>query len=241
MLPAQLLPWLSSDAAVNDLPPLRIISLFEDLPDSELARIAELCTIRSYEKHAQIVGEQEQTTDIFFILSGTVRFTSYAPTGREVIFNEISSGGIFGEFSAIDGLPRSATCIAMSDCLLARMSGKRFYEVLVSNGAIAARLVELLVVKMRKMSERVFEVSALAVRERVRREQLRLAEGGTAFRKGVVIQHAPTHYEIAARIGSHREAVTREFNRLEAEHVVEVRRRQIRIIDIGLLKGMEEV
>lgn len=226
---------------MNDLPPLRIIALFEDLPDAQLSGIADLCTIRSYEKHAQIVGEQEQTTDIFFILSGTVRFTSYAPTGREVIFNEISSGGIFGEFSAIDGLPRSATCIAMSDCLLARMSGKKFHEVLVSNGAIATRLVELLVVKNRKMSERVFEVSALAVRERVRRELLRLAETGTAFKNGVVIQPAPTHYEIAARIGSHREAVTREFNRLEAERIVEISRRQIRIININQLREMGEL
>lgn len=226
---------------MTDLPPLRIISLFEDLPDSDLLRIAELCTIRSYEKHAQIVGEQEQTTDVFFVLSGTVRFNSYAATGREVIFGEISSGGIFGEFSAIDGLPRSSTVVALSDCQVARMSAAKFFEVLTHDGAIATRLVVLLVAKIRKMSERVFEVSALAVRERVRRELLRLAESGTVFRKGVVIQPAPTHYEIAARIGSHREAVTREFNRLESERIVEVRRRQIRIVDIDQLKGLEEL
>lgn len=226
---------------MNELSPLRIISLFKDLPNAEVARIADLCTIRGYEKNAQILGEQEHTTDIFFILSGTVRFTSYAPTGREVIFNEISAGGIFGEFSAIDGLPRSATCLAISDCVLARMSGKKFVDVLASNGGIAARMAEQLVAKIRQMSERVFEVSTLAVRERVRRELLRLAESGTAFRNGVVIQPAPTHYEIAARIGSHREAVTREFNRLEAEQIVEIRRRQIRIIDLEQLKGMEEL
>ena len=60
-----------------------------------------------------------------------------------------------------------------------------------------------------------------------------------AFRNGVVIQPAPTHYEIAARIGSHREAVTREFNRLESENIIEVRRKQIRIIDIQRLKQMD--
>jgi CRP-like cAMP-binding protein len=219
---------------------LRVISLFEDLSDEALARIAELCVIRNYEKHAQIVGQQDKTTDVFFVLSGTVRFSSYAPTGREVIYNETSAGGIFGEMSAIDHLPRSATCIAVTDCVLARMSAAKFHEMLVGNGAIAARLVELLVAKIRQMSERVFEVSALAVRERVRRELLRLAEGRTISPGGIVILNAPTHYEIAARIGSHREAVTREFNRLEAEHIVEVRRREIRIIDIGLLRDAEE-
>jgi CRP-like cAMP-binding protein len=217
---------------------LRVISLFEDLPDAELARIAEFCVIRNYEKTAQIVGQQDRTTDVFFVLSGTVRFSSYSPTGREVIYNEISTGGIFGEFSAIDGLPRSATNIAVTDCVLARMTAAKFHELLVGNGAIATRLVELLVAKIRQMSERVFEVSALAVRERVRRELLRLAESGTTLRDGIIIQPAPTHYEIAARIGSHREAVTREFNRLEAEHIVEIRRREIRIVDIGQLRDV---
>jgi CRP/FNR family transcriptional regulator, cyclic AMP receptor protein len=112
--------------------------------------------------------------------------------------------------------------------------------MLEGNGKIAVRLIELLVVKIRSMSERVFEVSALAVRERVRRELLRLAKDGEAFRNGIVIRPAPTHYEIAARIGSHREAVTREFNRLEADGIVEVRRRQLRIIDIKRLQEGEE-
>ncbi len=119
---------------------------------------------------------------------------------------------------------------------MARMPSAKFFEVLRGNADIAVRLIELLVFKIRKMSERVFEVSALGVRERVRRELLRLATEGTAFRNGVVVQPAPTHYEIAARIGSHREAVTREFNRLEAENIIEVRRKQIRIIDLQRLK-----
>jgi CRP-like cAMP-binding protein len=119
---------------------------------------------------------------------------------------------------------------------MARMPSAKFFEVLRSNAEIAVRLIELLVFKIRKMSERVFEVSALGVRERVRRELLRLAIEGQAFRNGVVVQPAPTHYEIAARIGSHREAVTREFNRLEAENIIEVRRKQIRIIDLERLK-----
>ena len=65
---------------------------------------------------------------------------------------------------------------------------------------------------------------------------LRLAAEGTPMGKGVVIRPAPTHYEIAARIGSHREAVTREFNRLEENRIVEIRRRQIRIVNLDLLR-----
>ena len=105
---------------------------------------------------------------------------------------------MFGEFSAIDGLPRSASVTALTNCLLARMSAAKFFELLRSNGTVSTRLVEALVAKIRQMSERVFEVSALALRERVRRELLRLAVDGTHFGNSVVIRPAPTHYEIAA-------------------------------------------
>lgn len=219
---------------------LRIISLFEDLPADDLSRIASLCTIRHHERHAQIMGEQDQTTDVFFVLSGSVRISSYTEAGREVIFTDMSAGDIFGEFSALDRLPRSATAVALTDCLLARMPAANFQEMLRRHNGVALLLLELLVAKIRKMSERVFEVSALAVRERVRRELLRLAAEGAEFRNGVVIRPAPTHYEIASRIGSHREAVTREFNRLEGNKVIEVRRRQIRILDMERLRQVDE-
>ena len=219
---------------------LRGIALFAGLTDADLAAVAASCTIRTFEKQAQIMGEQEQTTDLFFILDGTVRATSYTEAGREVIFNEFHAGEMIGEFSAIDGRPRSSSVIAVTDCKLARMTRERFVQLLEGNGKLSLRLAQHLVNKIRQLSERVFEVSALAVRERIRRELLRLSKDGTEFRNGIVIRPAPTHYEIAARIGSHREAVTREFNRLEAAGIVEVRRRQLRIIDLVKLQESED-
>lgn len=219
---------------------LRVISLFEDLSDRSLARVESLCSMRSFTKGEEVVGDHENTTDVFFILSGTVRVTSFTEAGREVIFNDVSGGGIFGEFSAIDRLPRSASGVALTDCTLARMPASAFVGMLQEENKVAVHLVELLVKKIRSMSERVFEVSALAVRERLRRELVRLAmmigkkEGGV-----ITIVPAPTHYEIAARIGSHREAVTREINRLELEKVLEIGRRSIRITDLERLKATE--
>ena len=215
---------------------LRVIALFEDLGDAEHGRIAQACVARAYERHALIATEHEHATDVFFILDGSVRVNSMSPEGREVIYSDVGQGAIVGEFAAIDHQPRSATMVASSDCLLARMSAEKFDELLRSNSTVAIRLIHLLVGKVRSTTERVFEVSALAVRERVRRELLRLAVAGTPSGKGVVIHPAPTHYDLAARIGSHREAVTRELNRLAGENVVEIGRREIRILDLGLLQ-----
>jgi CRP-like cAMP-binding protein len=215
---------------------LRMITLFEDLPEAELAAIARACTTRTYVRHAHISDEHELASDVFFILSGTVRANSISSDGREIIYSDLGVGDIFGEFAAIDGGLRSSGLVATSDCLLARMPAEKFFALLGANSTVALRLIQLLVVKIRRMSERVFEVSALAVRERVRRELLRLAAEGTPEERGVIIRPAPTHYEFAARIGSHREAVTRELNRLEEARVLQIGRREIRIADLGLLR-----
>ena len=215
---------------------LRVISLFEDLQPAELLRVAGLCTMQACEKHTQIMGEQDQTTDVFFILAGSVRISSYTEAGREVIFTEMHAGDIFGEFSAVDRLPRSASIVALSDC---------------SDGAHA--IGQVLRGPERQCRYRGATDRAPGVQDQedvgagLRSECPRCSRARAprtpapgnrrhGFRNGVVVQPAPTHYEIAARIGSHREAVTREFNRLKSENIIEVRRKQIRIIDLERLK-----
>ena len=217
---------------------LRVIALFEELSGEELAHIATLCSFNRYDRHIQIIGQDDPTSDVFFILDGAVRISSYSATGREIMYNDIGAGGLFGEFSAVDGLPRSASVVALSSCVVARMTAAKFSELLQTNGKVAFRLIEILVVKLRAMSERVFDVSALGLRERVRKELLRLASSGSPAYGGLLIKPAPTHYEIAARIGSQREAVSREFSRLEIDGIIEVRRQEIRILDLNRLEHL---
>jgi CRP/FNR family transcriptional regulator, cyclic AMP receptor protein len=219
---------------------LRLISLFEDLSDADLARVARLCVVRRYEKNARIAEHLGSGNDLFFILDGTVRASSMAADGREVIFTDLGVGNIVGELSAIDGLPRSSDMIASSDCLVARMQAAQFFDVLRENSTVAIGLVRLLAAKIRRMSDRVFEVSALGVGARLRRELLRLSADGARSGQEVTLWPAPTHYELAARIGSHREAVTRELGRLEKAGVLAVQRREIRIIDLARLQALDE-
>ncbi len=212
-------------------PSLRVIALFDEMSDADLARVADTCTTSHYRKNAEILSENDRTDDVFFILAGSARINSISAKGREVIYSECTAGNIFGEFSAIDGLPRSASVQALTDCVLARMPAAAFFQLLHTNAPVATKLVEALVAKIRKTSQQVFEVAALSLRERLRRELLRLAGTGEKVGRTVIIKPAPTHQEIASHLGSHREAVTREFHRLELEGLLEVRRRQICILD----------
>src|SRR5437868_3787805 len=140
---------------------LRVIALFDEMSDADLARVSEICATSNYRKNAEILGENDRTDDVFFMLAGSVRINSISAKGREVIYSECAAGNIFGEFSAIDGLPRSASVVALSDCVVARMPAPAFFQLLHSNAPVATKLIELLVAKIRKTSQQVFEVAAL--------------------------------------------------------------------------------
>src|SRR3546814_17818984 len=75
-------------------------------------------------------------------------------------------------------------------------------------------LLTSLIGTVRTLSERIFEFSTLAVKNRIHSELLRLAREGEHVGKTAHISPAPTHADIASRISTHREAVTRDLNEL---------------------------
>ena len=209
----------------------RRVGLLVELDDEALARIAARTIVTARPRNTQILSVRDESNDVFFILEGRLQVKNYSENGREFIFSEIGAGQIFGEFSAIDGLPRSASVVAMEDSVVARMKSADFVALLRNDFALTLRLLRILTGKARGLTDRVFELIALNARDRVCFELARLAASGVRDGPRVMIRPAPTHYEIAARIGSHREAVTRELNQLESRGYVELGRRHVVIVD----------
>ncbi len=217
---------------------LRNIDLFKGLDDRQIETVGQRCRWIEFDEGQQIIGQSDQSTDVYFIVEGSVRAKSYSAAGREVSFVDIEKGSLFGEFAAVDGRPRASSVIAVTPCLLGCMSAKAFQITLSENPTAALRLIELLVEKARSYSDRVFEFSTLPVHSRVTIELLRMAELAPEHDNRPVIQPAPTHHEFAARISTHREAVTRELNNLAAERVIDLRRGRVEILDLQKLKSL---
>jgi CRP-like cAMP-binding protein len=113
-----------------------------------------------------------------------------------------------------------------------------FHDVLQSHPAVLFAALRHLTTQIRALTERVFEFSTLAVRNRVHAELVRLARdhGGSE----ALIRPAPTHSEIASRISTHREAVTRELSRLEGLGIIAREGRTLRVKDLARLEAMVE-
>ncbi|UUX49223.1 Crp/Fnr family transcriptional regulator [Nisaea acidiphila] len=217
---------------------IRRFPIFGDLPASRAQELADRCNWQRYAKGRQILGQQDGTSDLFLVVTGSVHIVGYSGAGKAVSYGDISAGEVFGEFSAIDRQPRSASVTALSDCLVGRMTSSDFRDVLATEPRVALNLLETVVAKTRLLSERVFDFSTLTVESRLHVELLRLAGLSDNADASAVLNPAPTHQEIADRISTRRETVTRELNRLAEDGVLSLGRRLIEVRDAARLRDM---
>ncbi|MDJ0609934.1 MAG: Crp/Fnr family transcriptional regulator [Kiloniellales bacterium] len=214
------------------------IDLFEDAPPELVSKLAARCQWNTYRQDQQIVGHQDESRQVFFLVRGKARAIVYSVSGKEVTFRDITAGEMFGEFAAIDGKPRAASVQAIEDCLVASMSPQVFWGALEESPAIMAATLQRLVTQIRDLSERVFEFTALGVKNRIHAELLRLASQNASEDNTARLSPAPKHAEIASRISSHREAVTRELNRLDQDGVIKRKGNTWVIQDMNRLSRM---
>ncbi|HEX6103711.1 MAG TPA: Crp/Fnr family transcriptional regulator [Alphaproteobacteria bacterium] len=226
-----------SDADVRSL---RSISFFSDLDDAAFAAVGAACHTRRFPARQVMIGHKDRSFDVLFLLAGLARVSIYSPGGRQVSFRDIRPGAIFGELSAIDGQARSASVECVDPCTAAIMPRRAFLQALADHPPFMIAVMRHLTAQVRSLTERVFEFSTLAVRNRVQAELLRLAGDPDPGTQEALLSPAPTHVEIASRISTHREAVTRELSRLEHEGILAKEGRTLRIRDVARLRRLIE-
>jgi CRP/FNR family cyclic AMP-dependent transcriptional regulator len=212
--------------------------LFEGLPATALRALEQRCRFRRYLRDATIVDYQANKTDVFFIVNGQVRVTIFSKAGREVAFRDLDAGELFGELSAIDGKPRAANVVALTECVLAAMPESALWDVLHRHQSVADAMLRRLAGNVRTLTERVFEFSTLAVRNRIHAELLRLARNSDKGSRPIAIAPMLTHAELASRLSTHREAVTRELNELTRLGVIERSGNDLVVPDINALERL---
>ena len=208
------------------------VELFDGLLLAQQREIAACCTWRRYGAGQEIVAQNSRSTDVYFILGGRARATLYDRSGTVVTFSDLGSGKSFGDLAAIDGGLRSVTVVALEDCLVVAMSAPAFRDVVGRYPPVALKLLRQLAALVRALTERVVEFSTLDVEARIHSELLRLAETGLGQGKTVTVAPAPTHADLASRVSTHREAVTKTLNRLKRDGLIEMSRRGLVIPDL---------
>jgi len=211
--------------------------LFKTLDRQSLQRIETACAWRRVAAKEWVVDPEAQGTDVFLVLQGHVRVV-VSSAGRETILRDIHAGEFFGELAALDLKPRSAGILAITDAQLACLPAAAFRRAIHEHPEVCDRVLALLVSQIRMLANRVRENSGLSVKQRLWAELLRLARPAASTPEASVVSPPPTHAELAARVGSHREAVTRELSALVRAGLIARRPGGIVLLETARLRQM---
>lgn len=219
---------------------LRGIALLQGLTTERLAAIARECAWRNFETGQRIISRDAPDRDLYLIVSGSVRVTTYSAAGRQVTFRDFGAGAHLGEVAAIDGLPRSADVVALESALLASMPAASFRRLLREEPMVAERLLRDFAGLVRRLSERVIDLSTLGVHQRLHAELLRLARAAGVAGNRARIDPAPKHADLAGQVSTYREQVTRELSALAKAGVLGKNGRVLMVLDVARLEKMVE-
>jgi CRP-like cAMP-binding protein len=215
------------------------IPLFGSLDPAARQSLEQRCRWQRYGGNDEIIGRESDSRDVYFIISGRVRVVNHSLSGREIAFHEMDAGDYFGELAAIDGQPRSATVVALTDSLLASVSPDTFINLLHDHPAMAIEVLRELAQFVRISTDRIMELSTLGAHNRVHSEILRearalAAEGDVSAR----ISPIPVHSDIASRVSTTRETVARVLSDLAKQGLVTREKNALVVTDLDQLETL---
>ncbi|MCP4768935.1 MAG: Crp/Fnr family transcriptional regulator [Gammaproteobacteria bacterium] len=217
---------------------LRKIELFKALDDETFGLVSSLVKWKRYQEGTEIIPYMSETDEVYFIASGCVRVTIFSFSGKEISYQELGPGEMFGELSAIDQSPRAANVIALEPALIGMISGAEYWKLIDRYPSVARATLKRLASMIRFLIDRIYQYGALDVKDRIRMEVLRLARESMSNEDTADITNFPTHQEIANRVNTHREAVTRELNELTRIGLIEQNQR---VLTVKTVAGLTEL
>jgi CRP/FNR family cyclic AMP-dependent transcriptional regulator len=213
--------------------------LLAGLPQQRLDALAARCTWRRFEPGQLMVSRDSSGADVHLIVDGRVRIHVYARDGREVLFTQVRESCVIGDFAALDGGLRTTDAHASTPVLSASLCGADFRQLLREEPRVGERYVRYLVGLVRMLTDRVIELSTLAVQNRIRAEVLRQAQAATEADGACVrLEPAPRHADLAAQVGTTREQVTRELSALTRQGLLQKTRGGLLVTDVQRLQEL---
>jgi len=207
---------------------LQKVSLFRDVEQDELERIAQMLVEKHVPKDAHIVTQSEPGDALFVIAKGRVKVVIYGDNGREVILTLLKAGEFFGEMSLLDHLPRSANVIASEDSTVLVLKRDQFVDHVTKSPRTALNVMAELSRRLRRADEIIGNLATLDVYGRVAHIMIDLAKkDGEEVDEGILIRERPTQQDIASMIGTSRETVSRVLSEFQKRGFVEMRGREI--------------
>ena len=204
------------------------------VPAAELQRLAARCAWRAVRRGGAIFREGEPALGLFVITEGRVKLARLSPAGREQVLHVEGAGASLGEVPVLDGGGYVATAVALTDARLLFVERAALFALCRRRPDVALGIIAVLARRLRRFAALIEDLALRDVTGRLAGFLLTEApRAGGSFEIG-------TQDELAARLGTVRELVSRSLTRLTAEGVISRTGRRIRVLDPKRLQALAD-
>jgi len=216
--------------------------LFRDLDENILQILAARATGKVLNRNEILFLTGEEAAGLFVIAEGAVRASRTAIGGREQVIHVERAVATIGELPVFDDGTYPSTATAEEDgTKVYFLAKKEVRAICLKHPELALSAARVLAARLRRCAELVESLSLREVGQRLASFLLSEAElKSVPPQDGVRIKQKLTHNQLAARIGTVREVITRVFFRLQNQGLIVVKGKEILIPNLAALEAYAE-
>ena len=222
--------------SIDKVAALRRSALFSELEEQELRALAARAIERRLARGETLFLAGDKASGLFVIVEGAVRAFRESLEGREQVIHVEKAGATIAEVPMFDDGAYPSTVAADEDSTLLFIDKRDVRQLCLDHPRIALAALKLLASRLRRCAELVEMLSLREVDQRLARFLLSESRArGARTDEGTAIDLALTNQQIAARIGSVREVISRALARLQQNGFITVDGRRVVILDEAAL------
>ncbi|NVN98135.1 MAG: Crp/Fnr family transcriptional regulator [Geobacteraceae bacterium] len=224
---------------MENLQTLKKSLLFAGLDEEHLQQVAAISHRRSFIKGETIFAEGDTATGFFLLAKGGVKLCKVSPDGREKVLHFVHPGETFAEAAFFgDGrYPAEARGVEAGELLIFPKDG--FMGLLERNPQFSLNLIISLSLLLRRFARQIEELSFAEVPNRLAAYLIEMAQRkSTSFQGKSYIDLEMKKGELASRLGTVSETLSRAFRKLKEENLIEVDGSRVIILDMQALSSI---
>lgn len=218
---------------MENLQTLKKSLLFAGLDEEHLQQVAAISHRRSFIKGETIFAEGDTASGFFLLAKGGVKLCKVSPDGREKVLHFVHPGETFAEAAFFgDGrYPAEARGVEPGELLIFPKDG--FMGLLERNPQFSLNLIISLSLLLRRFARQIEELSFAEVPNRLAAYLIEMAQRkSTSFQGKSYIALEMKKGELASRLGTVSETLSRAFRKLKEENLIEVDGSRVVILDM---------
>ena len=213
--------------------------LFAGLDDEHVGELAEIAARRSLQKGETLFSEGEAATGFFLLASGSVKLCKISPDGKEKVLHFVHPSETFAEAAFFgDGkYPADARALEKGEVLF--FPRDAFMGLLERNPRFSLNLIISLSLLLRRFARQIEELSFAEVPTRLASYLVELAaKKSTSFQGKTYFDLDMRKGELASRLGTVSETLSRAFRKLKEDGVLEMDGSHVIILDMARLRSI---